>query len=83
MSSRSNNGDSGLMLALLFMVFMVLKLTGVIGWSWWWVTAPLWGMPVLLLAAFGVFMGGLWIAVKYNKYKADSKRVKIEREDKK
>lgn len=26
----------------LFLVFLVLKLTGVIGWSWWWVTAPLW-----------------------------------------
>lgn len=25
-----------------FIVFLVLKLTGVIGWSWWWVTSPLW-----------------------------------------
>jgi len=22
---------------------MTLKLTGYITWSWWWVTAPLWG----------------------------------------
>lgn len=28
---------------LLFIVFLVLKLTGQINWSWWWVTAPLWG----------------------------------------
>lgn len=28
---------------LLFTVFLVLKLTSVIAWSWWWVTAPLWG----------------------------------------
>ncbi len=28
---------------LLFLVFLVLKLTEVIDWSWWWVTAPLWG----------------------------------------
>lgn len=28
---------------LLFLVFLVLKLTGVIAWSWWWVTAPVWG----------------------------------------
>jgi xanthine/uracil permease len=28
---------------LLFLVFLVLKLTNVIDWSWWWVTAPLWG----------------------------------------
>ena len=27
---------------MLFIVFLVLKLTGVITWSWWWVTAPLW-----------------------------------------
>ena len=32
---------------LLFMVFLVLKLTGVIDWSWWWVTAPLWGAALL------------------------------------
>ena len=28
---------------ILFLVFLVLKLTEVITWSWWWVTAPLWG----------------------------------------
>lgn len=27
---------------LLFIVFLVLKLVGVIDWSWWWVTSPLW-----------------------------------------
>jgi len=27
---------------ILFVVFLVLKLTGVIDWSWWWITAPLW-----------------------------------------
>ncbi len=26
----------------LFLIFLVLKLVGVIDWSWWWVTAPLW-----------------------------------------
>ena len=30
---------------ILFTVFLVLKLTNVINWSWWWVTAPLW-IPV-------------------------------------
>lgn len=45
----------------LFVVFMVLKLCGVIGWSWWVVTLPLWVMPaaftgfvVLLLVIYGV-----------------------------
>lgn len=27
---------------LLAIVFIVLKLTGVITWSWWWVLSPLW-----------------------------------------
>lgn len=26
----------------LFIVFLVLKLTNTINWSWWWVTSPLW-----------------------------------------
>ena len=41
----------------LFLVFLVLKLTGVINWSWWAVTAPLWGsaaLVVLVLLAAGV-----------------------------
>lgn len=27
---------------ILFIVFLVLKLTSVINWSWLWVTSPLW-----------------------------------------
>lgn len=27
---------------VLFIVFMILKLVGVIGWSWFYVTLPLW-----------------------------------------
>lgn len=34
---------------LLFLIFLTLKLLGVIAWSWWWVTAPLWiGFAILL-----------------------------------
>jgi NADH:ubiquinone oxidoreductase subunit 6 (subunit J) len=39
----------------LFTVFLVLKLTKVIAWSWWWVTAPLWVTLVLIVIyAIGV-----------------------------
>ena len=37
---------------IVFIVFLVLKLTGkgmVATWSWWWVTAPLWGGAALVL----------------------------------
>lgn len=32
---------------LTFLVFLILKLTAVIAWSWFWVTAPLWGGALL------------------------------------
>jgi len=34
---------------VLAIVFIVLKLTGHISWSWWWVLAPTW-IPVLIVA---------------------------------
>lgn len=27
---------------ILTLIFVCLKLTGVIAWSWWWVISPLW-----------------------------------------
>lgn len=42
------------MMSVLFIVFLVLKLTNVITWSWWWVTAPLW-MPLGLGIIFFLF----------------------------
>jgi len=46
---HSNSGSGGIGLGgLLFVVFLVLKLCGVIAWSWWWVTAPLW-IPIGLV----------------------------------
>lgn len=36
-----------------FIVFLVLKLLGKITWSWWWVTAPLWG-PIALFVGISI-----------------------------
>ena len=42
--------------ALLCLIFITLKLVGVITWSWWWVLAPLWVMPaIFILFILGVF----------------------------
>lgn len=35
--------------SIVFCIFLVLKLVGTIDWSWWWVTAPLWGPVAILL----------------------------------
>ena len=53
MSSKSNTSSGGIGFAgLLTIVFIVLKLIGVITWSWWWVLAPLWisfGLAALMI----------------------------------
>lgn len=36
-------------MGLLGVTFVVLKLTGVIDWSWWWVTVPFWGVLAIVL----------------------------------
>ena len=39
---------------LTFLVFLVLKLCKVIDWSWWWITAPLWGQLALVILFFAI-----------------------------
>jgi hypothetical protein len=39
----------------LFLLFLGLKLTGHIDWSWWWITAPLWIPLGIIVAIFMVF----------------------------
>ncbi|MCP5008006.1 MAG: hypothetical protein GY941_29340 [Planctomycetes bacterium] len=34
---------------VLGLIFVVLKLTEVIDWSWWWVTLPFWLGPVVAI----------------------------------
>lgn len=53
MQKRSSGGCSSFLL-LLFFVFLVLKLTGTIDWSWWWVFSPLWLPGALLVAVLAV-----------------------------
>ena len=53
----------------LLLVFLVLKLTGktvVATWSWWWVTAPLWGglAIVLVILLIGLLFIGLSTLLK-------------------
>jgi hypothetical protein len=41
---------------MLFWVFLILKLTHVIDWSWWWVTSPMW-IPAIFILLFVVLLG--------------------------
>jgi len=51
---NNNTSSGGVSLAtVLFIVFLVLKLTHAIDWSWWWVFSPLWisfGLVIIFLA---------------------------------
>lgn len=42
-------------MTLLTLLFIALKLTGYINWSWWWILAPMW-FPLVLLILLLVFI---------------------------
>lgn len=50
MAAKNQSNGIGLG-TVLFLIFLVLKLTDHIDWSWWWVTAPLW-IPLVLAITF-------------------------------
>jgi hypothetical protein len=56
MSESKSSGGIGLT-GMTFIVFLVLKLCNVITWSWWWVTAPLWGSLLAVVAIIAL----VWI----------------------
>lgn len=64
---QGSSGGIGLGGAI-FIVFLVLKLCGVINWSWWWVTAPLWipfGLTLLIVggALFFIILAAIVTAI--------------------
>jgi membrane-bound ClpP family serine protease len=53
--SNSNNSSSGIGVAgLLGVAFVILKLTEVIDWSWWYVTLPFWGGIIIVLGVLAI-----------------------------
>lgn len=50
MSDSSSSASGGIgFVGLLTIVFITLKLTDVVDWSWWWILSPIW-ISVALLA---------------------------------
>lgn len=47
---------------LLTILFVILKLTGVIGWTWLWVLSPLW-LPVLITIAIWVVITAVMLFI--------------------
>lgn len=61
--AATNSGGIGIT-GLLFVLFVGLKLTNNIAWSWWWVWSPIWGSISL----------ALFFCVVYVLFKAASER---------
>lgn len=54
-STSTQSGGVGFT-GLLTIAFIVLKLTGVIAWSWWWVLSPLWISAALVVAVLFIVL---------------------------
>jgi len=61
MSSSSSSSSGGIGFGgLLTILFIGLKLGGVIDWSWWWVLSPLWisiGLFILIIVVVAIVAG--------------------------
>ena len=54
MNGQKTAGKGGMgFVGVLTLIFIVLKFTGNINWSWLWVLSPIWITALLLLALFG------------------------------
>jgi hypothetical protein len=54
MSDKKTNTNGIGIGMILFLIFMTLKLTGHITWSWWWVALPLYGPILAAILIMGV-----------------------------
>ena len=70
-----NSGSSGLGLSsVLTIIFVVLKLVGVITWSWWWVLSPILidiGLTIIVLVIYAIY-----VAHENKKYDFISKKTR-------
>jgi hypothetical protein len=65
MAEKNQSNGIGLG-TLLFLIFLILKLTDNIDWSWWWVTAPLW-IPLAIVSAIAVIAAAVAVFEHNNK----------------
>jgi hypothetical protein len=63
MAESSSKSSGGIGFAgMLTILFIGLKLTGYINWSWWWVLSPLWisfSIAVIILTIIAIVAGFL------------------------
>lgn len=85
MSNQSNDSPRGmtgieLLCVALTVLFVGLKLAGVISWSWWWVWSPIW-IPFVIVGViigcvvlyFAAVLGATIVADRWSKWRKQSK----------
>jgi hypothetical protein len=65
MSNPSNSGGIGFF-GILTILFIALKLTGTITWSWWWVLSPLW-IPAGIMIIISIIISAIALVVAARK----------------
>lgn len=59
---------------LVTIIFVILKLCGVLSWSWWWVLSPLWGgVAIFIVVAVLIWLCGC-IAVTIEEKRENKKK---------
>lgn len=61
-NTQVNSGGVGF-LGLLTILFIGLKLTGHIAWSWWWVLSPMW-IPLAIVLVIFLIAGLVYVVSK-------------------
>lgn len=65
--SESNSTRGGIgFFGMLTILFIGLKLTGHINWSWWWVLLPIYGPLAIVLAVVVIYFA---FKIPYNAFK--------------
>ena len=63
--AASNNETGGIgFLGLLAIVFIILKLTKIIFWSWWWVLSPVW-MPMTIVLSIATLVSVGYLSIGF------------------
>jgi len=73
MKELRNNAE--LLTTLLTVLFIGLKLTNYIDWSWWWVLSPLWtslGIGLIVLLIIGIILFLKYLKLKNKKFDSGS-----------
>jgi len=62
MKNQIEMNSGGNFCTILQTALIILKLTGSITWSWWWVLSPMWAPIVFILLLCGLFLAALIVA---------------------